>query len=171
LWNSFTRTKTSGNLPRAQKPSKLFLIRVAKVAVESQFTREKEVMTLTGLIRSLGEKVFLAFVVLCLVGVFSSVSFAEEATKQQPAPETPAAEIPHSEPPGKIERAGQATGKGIEKGAEATKRGVQRAGKATGKGIEKGAKATARGVKRAGKATGEGIKKAGEAIEKTFSGD
>ena len=45
------------------------------------------------------------------------------------------------------------------------------AGEATGRGIERGAKATERGVKRAGEATGKGIKKAGEAIEKTFSGD
>ena len=128
-------------------------------------------MTITELIRSIGEKVFLPFVALCLVGVFSSVSFAEEAATKKPAPETPAAEIPPSTPPGKIERAGQATGKGIEKGAKATERGVQRAGTATRKGIEKGAKATERGVKRAGEATGKGIKKAGEAIEKTFSGD
>ena len=128
-------------------------------------------MTITELIRSIGAKVFLPLVALCLVGVFSSVSFAEEATTKKPAPETPAAEIPHRAPPGKIERAGQATGKGIEKGANATKRGVQRAGTATRKGIEKGAKATERGVKRAGEATGKGIKKAGEAIEKTFSGD
>ncbi len=78
---------------------------------------------------------------------------------------------PHSAPPGKIERAGQATGKGIERGAKATERGVQRAGEATRTGIERGAKATERGVKRAGEATGKGIKKAGEAIEKTFSGD
>ena len=128
-------------------------------------------MTITKLIRSRGKKVFLPLVALCLVGVFSSVSFAEEEITKKPAPETPAAAIPPSEPPGKIERAGQATCKGIEKGAKATKRGVQRAGTATGKGIEKGAKATERGVKRAGEATGKGIKKAGEAIEKTFSGD
>ncbi len=88
-------------------------------------------MTITELIRSIGKKVFLPFVALCLVGVFSSVSFAEEATTKKPAPETPAAEIPPSAPPGKIERAGQATGKGIEKGAKATERGVQRAGTAT----------------------------------------
>ena len=106
-------------------------------------------MTITAIIRSIGEKVFLPFVALCIVGVFSSVSFAEEATTNKPAPETPAAGTPHSAPPGKIERAGQATGKGIERGA----------------------KATERGVKRAGEATGKGIKKAGEAIEKTFSGE
>ena len=128
-------------------------------------------MTMTELFRSTGAKVFLPLVALCLVGVFSSVSFAEEATTKKPAAETPAAAIPHESPPGKIERAGQATGKGIEKGADATKRGVQRAGTATRKGIEKGAKATERGVKRAGEATGKGIQKAGEAIEKTFSGD
>ncbi len=128
-------------------------------------------MTITEMIRSSGEKVFLAFVALCLVGIFSSVSFAEEATTTKPVPETPAAETPHSAPPGKIERAGQAAGKGIEQGADATKRGVQRAGEATRKGIVRGADATKRGVKRAGEATGEGIKKAGEAIEKTFSGE
>ena len=83
-------------------------------------------MTITELIRSIGEKVFLPFVALCIVGVFSSVSLAEEATTNKPAPETPAAETPHSAPPGKIERAGQATGKGIERGAKATERGVKR---------------------------------------------
>ena len=106
-------------------------------------------MTITEMIRSIGEKVFLPFVALCIVGVFSSVSFAEEATTNQPAPETPAAGTPHRAPPGKIERAGEATGKGIERAVDATKRGVKRAGEATGKGI----------------------KKAGEAIEKTFSGE
>jgi hypothetical protein len=105
-------------------------------------------MTITEVIRSIGEKVFLLFVALCIAGVFSSVSFAEEATTNNPAPATPAAGTPHSTPPGKIERAGQATGKGIERAANATKRGVKRACEATGKGI----------------------KKAGEAIEKTFSG-
>ena len=105
------------------------------------------------------------------MGVFSSVSFAEEATTNQPGPKTPAAGTSQSAPPGKIERAGQATGKGIERGAKATERGVKRAGEATGRGIERGAKATERGVKRAGEATGKGIKKAGEAIEKTFSGE
>jgi hypothetical protein len=149
-------------------------------------------MTITEMIRSIGEKVFLPFVALCILGVFSSVSFAEEATTNKPAPETPAAGTPHSAPPEKIERAGQATGRGIERGADATKRGVQRAGEATGKGIERGVNATKRGVKRtgeaaskgiergvdatkrgvqrAGEATGKGIKKAGEEIEKTFSG-
>ena len=148
-------------------------------------------MTITEMIRSTGEKIFLPFVALCLVGVFSSVSFAEEETPK-PVPETSAAGTPHSAPPGKIERAGQATGKGIEQGAKATKRGVKRAGEATGEGIERGAdatkrgvkrageatgrgiergvKATERGVKRAGEATGRGIKKAGEAVEKTFTG-
>jgi len=85
-------------------------------------------------------------------------------------PETPPAGTPRSEPPGKIEHAGQAAGKGIERGADATKRGVQRAGEAAGKGIERGVDATKRGVQRAGEATGEGIKKAGEAIEKAFPG-
>src|SRR4030042_580842 len=111
-------------------------------------------MSITEMIRSIGEKVFLFFVAFCLWGVFSSVSFAEEATTNKPAPETPAAETPHSAPPGKIERAGQATGKGIERGADATKRGGKHAGEATRNGIERGAKATERGVKRAGEATG-----------------
>ena len=106
-------------------------------------------MPSTEMMRSIGEKVFLLLVALCLVGVFSSVSCAEEATVNKPAPEPPAAATHHSAPPGKIERAGQAAGKGIERGADAAKRGVQRAGEATG----------------------GGIKKAGEAIEKTFSGD
>ena len=128
-------------------------------------------MTTTEMIRSIGEKVFLPFVALCIVGAFSSASFAEETTTNKPAPETQAAGTPHSAPPGKIERAGKATGKGIERGAKATERGVKRAGEATGRGIERGAKATERGVKRAGEATGKGIKKAGEAIEKTFSGE
>ena len=127
-------------------------------------------MPSTEMMRSIGKKVFLLFVALCIVGVFSSVSCAEEATTNKPAPETPAAETHHSAPPGKIESAGQATGKGIERGAKATERGVKRAGEATASGIERGAKATERGVKRAGEATGRGIKKAGEAIEKTFSG-
>ena len=82
-------------------------------------------MTTTEVIRSIGEKVFLAFVALCLVGVFSSVSFAEEATTNKPAPETPAVETPHSAPPGKIERAGQATGKGIERGSESHSTGSE----------------------------------------------
>jgi len=153
---------------------------------------ERAAMTITGMIRSIGEKVLLLFVALCLVGVFSSVSFAEEAATNKPAPETPAAGTPQSAPPGKDEHIGQATGKGIERGADATKRGVQRAGEAASegiergvdatkrgvqrageaasKGIERGVDATKRGVQRAGEATGEGIKKAGEEIEKTFSG-
>jgi hypothetical protein len=122
------------------------------------------------MMRSIGKEVFLLLVALCLLGVFSSVSCAEEATVNKPAPEPPAAATHHSAPPGKIESAGQATGKGIERGAQATERGVKRAGEATASGIERGAKATERGVKRAGEATGRGIKKAGEAIEKTFSG-
>ncbi len=128
-------------------------------------------MTITAMIRSIGKQVFLLLVALCLVGVFSSVSCAEEAATDKLAPETPAAKTPHRAPPGKIERAGQATGKGIERGAKATEHGVKSAGEAAGRGIERGAKATERGVKRAGEATGRGIKKAGEAIEKTFSGD
>ncbi len=149
-------------------------------------------MTLTERIRTIGEKVFLLFVAFCLVGVFSSVSFAEEGAMHQTTPETPPAGTPGSGPPEKDEHAGPATGNGIERGADATKRGVHRAGEAAGKGIERGADATKRGVQRAGEAAGEGIergvdatkrglerageatgkaiKKAGEAIEKTFPG-
>jgi len=122
------------------------------------------------MVRTIGKKVFSLLVALCLVGVFSSVSFAEEAGMNKTTPETPPAGTPRSEPPGKIEHAGQAAGKGIDRGADATKRGVQRAGEAAGKGIERGVDATKRGVQRAGEATGEGIKKAGEAIEKAFPG-
>ena len=127
-------------------------------------------MTITERIRTIGEKVFLLFVALCLVGVFSSVSFAEEAAMNKATPETPPAGTPRSGPPEKDEHAGQAAGNGIERGADATKRGVQRAGEATSKGIEQGVDAAKRGVERAGEAAGKGIKKAGEAIEKTFSG-
>ncbi len=149
-------------------------------------------MTITETIRTIRAKVFLPFVALCLVGVFSSVSFAEEATANKSTPETSAAGAPRNGPSGKIEQTGQAAGKGIERGVKATKRGVKRAGEATGKGVERGVKATKRGVKRAGEATGKGIergvnatkqglerageatakgiKKAGEEIEKTFSG-
>ena len=105
-------------------------------------------MTIIEVIRSIKQKIFLSLVTLCIVGVFSFVSFAQEVTTNKPSPDTPATGTPHSEPPGKIERAGQATGKGIERAANATKRGVKRACEATGKGI----------------------KKAGEAIERTFSG-
>ena len=105
-------------------------------------------MTITKMMQFMRTKVFFPFVALFIVGVFSSVSFAEEATTNKLTPATPAAETPHSAPPGKIEHAAQATGKGIERGANATKRGVKRAGEATGKGI----------------------KKAGEAIEKPFTG-
>jgi hypothetical protein len=125
-------------------------------------------MTFKEIIRSMRKKAFLPVVALFIVGVFSSVSFAEEATTNKPVPENPAAGTPHSEPPGKIERAGQAAGKGIERGAKAAERGVKRAGEATGKGIERGVDATKRGVKHAGEATGRGIQRAGEAIEKPF---
>ncbi|MGB7911062.1 MAG: hypothetical protein WCF59_02430 [Desulfobaccales bacterium] len=149
-------------------------------------------MTITGMVRTIGKKVFSLLVALCLVGVFFSVSFAEEAGMNKTTPETPPAGTPRSAPPGKIEHAGQAAGKGIDRGADATKRGVHHAGEAAGKGIDRGVDATKRGVKRAGEAagegidrgvdatkrgvqrageaTGEGIKKAGEAIEKAFPG-
>ncbi len=111
-------------------------------------------MTITEMVRSLGKNVFLPLVALCMVGVFSSVSFADEATTDKPA-----------------------TGGAIERAGEATERGLNRAGEATERGVKRGANATKRGVKRAGKATGKGIKKGGEgvqkggeAVEKSFSG-
>lgn len=104
-------------------------------------------MTIREMLWSWGKKVFFPLVALGLVGIFSVVSFADEAkTHDDP-------------PPGKIERAGQAAGKGIERGAKATERGLKRA-----------VNATERGLKRAGNATGKGVKKAGETVEKTFSG-
>jgi hypothetical protein len=138
-------------------------------------------MTITEMVRSLVKNVFLPLVALCMVVVFSFVSFADEATTDKPVRENPAAGPDDSAQPGKIERAGQATGSGVERGGKATGRGVKRAGKATGSGIERAGKATSRGLnraanaterglRRAGKATGKGIKKGGEAVEKTFSG-
>jgi hypothetical protein len=104
-------------------------------------------MTVTEMVRSLGKNVFLPLVALCMVGVFSFVCFADEATTDKPA-----------------------TGGAIERAAEATERGLNRAANATERGVKRGANATKRGVNRAGKATGKGIKKGGEAVEKTFSG-
>ena len=134
-------------------------------------------MTITGMVRSLGKNVFLPLVALCMVGVFPLVSFAEEATTDKPATENPAAGTDHSAPAGKIERAGQATERGLNRAANATERGVNRAANATKRGVNRAANATERGVKRAGKATGKGIKKGGQgvqkggqAVEKTFSG-
>ncbi len=106
-------------------------------------------MPITGLIRSIRKKVFLTLAAFCLVGVLSASPWAAAATTHQPDAETPAAAAPNSSPPGKIERAGQATGRGIERAFNATKRGVKRACEATGKGV----------------------KKAGAKIEKTFSGN
>lgn len=138
-------------------------------------------MAIIEMVRSVGKNVFLVLVALCMVGVFSLVSFAEEATTNQPAAENPAAGTDDSGPVGKIEHAGQATAEGIEQAAKATGEGIEQAAKATGRGIERAGKATSRGLnraanaterelRRAGKATGKGIKKGGEAVEKTFSG-
>ena len=127
-------------------------------------------MTITEMVRSLGKNVFLPLVALCMVGVFSFVSFADEATTEKPVTENPAAGTDGSAPAGKIERAGQATGGGIERAGEATSRGVERAANATERGLNRAADATEQGLRRAGEATGKGIKKGGEAVEKTFSG-
>jgi hypothetical protein len=133
-------------------------------------------MAITEMVRSLGKNVFLALVALCMVGVFSFVSFAEEATTNKPAAENPAAGTDDSGPAGKIEHVGQATAEGIEQAAKATGRGIERAGEATSRGLNRAANATERELRRAGKATGKGIKKGGEgiqkggeAVEKTFS--
>jgi hypothetical protein len=53
-----------------------------------------------------------------------------------------------TEKPSAVERAANATGRGIDHAAKATGRGVERAAKATGRGLERAAKATARGVER-----------------------
>ena len=127
-------------------------------------------MTMTEMVRTLGKNVFLPLVALCMVGVFSFVCFAEEATTDKPATENPAAGTDDSARGGKIERAGQATGGGVERAGKATGRGVERAGKATSRGLNRAANATERGVRRAGKATGRAIEKGGEAVEKPFSG-
>ena len=122
-------------------------------------------MTMTEMVRTLGKNVFLPLVALCMVGVFSFVCFAEEATTDKPATG------------GALERAGEATERGVKRGANATERGVKRGANATKRGVKRGANATKRGVKHAGKATGkgiekggEGVQKGGEAVEKTFSG-
>ena len=134
-------------------------------------------MTSTEMVRTLGKNVFLPLIALCMVAVFSFVSFADEATTDPPAIQNPAAGTDDSAPAGKIERAGQATGSGVERAGNATGRGIERAGNATSRGLNRAANATERGVRRAGKATGKGIKKGGEgvqkggeAVEKTFSG-
>ena len=145
-------------------------------------------MTFTETVRSLRKCVFLPLAALCMIGIFSFVSFADDAALDKPATENPAAGTDNSAPAGKIERAGQATGSGVERAGEATAGGIERAGKATGRGIERAGKATSRGLNHAAKATerglrragnatgkgikkgGEGIQKGGEAVEKTFSG-
>ena len=138
-------------------------------------------MTSTEMVRSLGKNVFLLLVALCMVGVFSLVSFADEATTDTPAIQNPVAGTDDSAPAGNIERAGQATssgveragqatGDGIERAANATGRAIERAGEATSRGLNRAVDATERGLRRAGEATGNGIKRGGEAVEKTFSG-
>lgn len=127
-------------------------------------------MTITEMVRSLGKNVLLPLAALCMVGVFSFVSFADEATTDKPAAETPAAGTDDGAHAGKIERAGQATSGGVERAGKATGRGIERAGKATSRGLNRAANATDRGVRRAGKVTGKGIEKGAEAVEKPFSG-
>ena len=76
-------------------------------------------MTITEMIRSIGEKVFLPFVALCMVGVFSSVSFAEEATTNKPAPKLRQRKPLIVRRRERSSAPGKATGKGIERGANA----------------------------------------------------
>ncbi len=67
-------------------------------------------MTITEMVRPLKKNVFLPFVALCMVGVFPFVSFADEATTDKPANG------------GAIERAGEATERGLNRAANATER-------------------------------------------------
>ena len=69
----------------------------------------------------------------------------------------------------------RATGRGIKKGAKATKHGVAEGAEETGEGadaagrsIKHGAKATGHGIKKGAKATGHGIKKLGDKVEDTI---
>ena len=78
-------------------------------------------MPATEIFRTLGKKVFKGFVALCVVGVFSSVSFADQGTTSKAAAENSTARTRYSSAEGKIERAGQATGRGIERAGEATR--------------------------------------------------
>lgn len=89
-------------------------------------------------------KVLCALVGFFSVVAFSSVPFAEEASTDKSPEKTQS-----GAPPGKLERATKATGKGLKRAANATERGLKRAGKATGRGLKKG----------------------GQAIEKTFKGN
>jgi len=111
-------------------------------------------MVITEMARSLKKNVLLPLVALSMVGVFSFVSFADEATVDKPTTENPAVRTDDSAPAGKIERAGQATGRGVKRASNATGKGVKHAGKATGSGVTRAANATGRGIERAGKATG-----------------
>ncbi len=107
---------------------------------------------------SWGKRVFIFLMGLAMVMLFSVAAFADGATTRL-AQATPAAGTPENPPPGKIERAGQTVGKGIEKGATAT-----------GQGLKRAVNATERGLKRAGNATARGLEKAGGAVKRVFSG-
>lgn len=107
----------------------------------------------------LGKRLFMLLSSLGLIGVFCFVALANEATTGKKAQQTPAAKTQDSAQPGKIERAGQATGKAIGEAADSTEQGLKRA-----------VKSTEQGLTRAGQATTNAFKEFGEALEKFFSG-
>ncbi|MHC1730162.1 MAG: hypothetical protein AB9866_29885 [Syntrophobacteraceae bacterium] len=123
-------------------------------------------MTIREMVRSLRNNVFLPLVVLCMVGGFPAVSFADEPTMDKAATETPAAGTDDRAPAGKVERAGQAAGSGVERAGRATGRGLTRAANATERGVRRAGRATGRGISKGGR----GVQKGGKAVEKTFSG-
>jgi len=60
----------------------------------------------------------------------------------------------------------QKAGDGVEKAVEATERGLKKGGEAAGRGIEQGAKHTVKGVKKAEGWVGKKMEKGGETLEK-----
>ncbi len=56
-------------------------------------------------------------------------------------------------------------GEGIEKGEDATVRGIKKGGQAAGRGIEKGVEHTVNGLKKAGEWVGKKLQKGGEKLE------
>ena len=112
-------------------------------------------MTITEMVRTIGEKVFLLFVALCLVGVFSSVSFAEEAAMNKRLQKLRQREPLVVRLRERSSTPGRPRAKELSEARMPLNEGVQHAGEAAGKGIERGVDATKRGVKRAGEAAGE----------------
>ncbi len=102
-------------------------------------------ITLREIFRLCGPWLLALCVSVCLMVVLAGAPAAGETSAARRAQASSANE---SAPPGKIERAGEATAKGVDRAYNATKRGLTKAGRATAKGI----------------------KKTGEAIERFFSG-